>query len=296
MANRALDRAVSLATIKSRPDLLRKILLYVVLIPLSLAYFLPFIWVISTSLKTDPQVYRIPLTWIPNPVRWQNYADAMTIHPWGLFFWNTIKYGVGVVVGTLLSSSLVAYAFARMEWPGRDSVFFLVLATTMIPFQVRMIPLYLIFNKIGWLNTYKPLIIPSFLGNAYYIFLLRQFFRAIPFELSDAAKIDGASEIGIMTRIILPLAKPALAAVGLFQFMGAWNDYLGPIIYLKDFSKYPVALGLQLMRNISRSATIELLWPRLMAATALTIAPVLFIFFLTQRTFVEGITLTGIKG
>ena len=273
-----------------------RIFVYSAILLLGFLYFLPFIWMASTSLKTDPQVYHLPPIWIPIPMRFANYIEAMREVPFGTFFRNTIQYALFSALGTLLSSSLCAYGFSRMQWKGRETIFFLCLATMMIPFQVRMIPLYLIFNKMHWLNSYKPLIVPSFLGSAYDIFLLRQFFLTIPTELSDAARIDGANEVGILTRVILPLAKPALAVVALFTLMGAWNDYLGPLIYLKDPSKYPIAMGLEQLRNRGISAAIPLIWPKLMAASAVTIAPVLLLFFLTQRTFVEGISITGIKG
>jgi multiple sugar transport system permease protein len=275
---------------------LARVLLYAVLLILSALFVLPLVWMLITSLKTDPQVYHVPLIWIPNPIRFENYPEAMTYLPFGRYFVNTVKYALLTSVGTLLSSSVCAYGFSRMQWKGRDSVFFLCLATMMIPFQVRMIPLYLVFNRLGWLNSYRPLVVPAFLGSAYDIFLLRQFFLSIPTELSDAARIDGCSETRILRSVILPLSRPALAVVGLFQLMNAWNDYLGPLVYLKDMTLYPIAMGLQQMRNQGMSAAIKLLWPRLMAASAITIAPILVMFFLTQRTFVEGISISGIKG
>ena len=213
------------------PTYLSRVALYGVVLILAAGYLLPFVWMVATSLKVDRQVYSIPPTWIPNPVRWQNYYEAMTLLPWHLYFGNTIKYALFSTVGTVLSSSLCAYGFSRVRWKGRDTLFVLCLATVMVPFQVRMIPLYLMFNKIGWLNSYRPLIIPSFLGTAYDIFLLRQFFLTVPPELSDAARIDGASELVILARIIGPLARPALAVVALFQLMGRlgrlpWSSHI----------------------------------------------------------------------
>ncbi|MCD6290606.1 MAG: carbohydrate ABC transporter permease [Anaerolineae bacterium] len=278
---------------KKRRQLLRSIVLYVTVAFLSLTFALPFLWMLSTSLKDDPQVYRVPPIWIPHPVRLRNYPEALTKQPFDLFFLNTLKYAIPSAFGAVLSSSLAAYGFARLRWWGRDVLFFICIATMMIPFQVVMIPLYIIFKDFGWLNSYKALVIPTFFGNAYYIFLLRQFFMSIPQEISDAARVDGAGEIGIFVRIILPLAKPALAVVALFQFMGAWNDYLGPLIYLNREELYPIALGLQLFRSQFQE---KLVWPYLMAASTVTILPVIIIFFFTQRTFVEGITVTGLKG
>jgi ABC-type glycerol-3-phosphate transport system permease component len=273
--------------------ILARIALYLVLTLLSLTFALPLLWMISTSLKTDPQVYRVPPIWIPNPMRFQNYVDVWTRRPFGRWFVNTMRYCIPSTIGVLLSSVLVAYSFSRIPWGGRKTLFFLCIATMMIPFQVQMIPLYIIFRNLQWINSYKPLIVPTFFGNAYYIFLLRQFFLTIPQDLSDAARVDGCAELGILWRIILPLSKPVLAVVALFQFMGAWNNYLGPLIYLNEETKFPLALGLQSMRSSFQEA---LVWPYLMAASTLIVAPMIIMFFLTQRTFVEGITLTGVKG
>ena len=274
-------------------EILTRFLLYLVLVILGLSFALPLLWMISTSLKTDPQVYTVPPIWIPNPMRFQNYVEVWTRRPFGLWFANTLKYCVPSTIGVVVSSVLVAYSFSRIRWWGRDVMFFLCIATMMIPFQVQMIPLYIIFRKLGWNDSYKPLIIPTFFGNAYYIFMLRQFFMTIPQELSDAARVDGCSELGILTRIILPLSRPAIAVVGLFQFMGACNNYLGPLIYINRESQVPLALGLRSMRSTFQES---LMWPYLMAASTLIVAPMIITFFLTQRTFVEGITLTGVKG
>lgn len=275
-----------------------RLLLYAVVVVLSVLFALPFLWMLSTSLKTDPQVYHVPPIWIPNPIRMLNYPEALTYVPFGLYFLNTMKYSVFSTIGAVASSALCAYGFSRIRWPGRDVVFVIVLATTMLPFQVVMIPLYLIFNELGWLDTYLPLIVPNWMGVPYFIFLLRQFFLTIPMDLSDAARIDGANEFGIFLRIILPLSIPALAVVALFEFMYAWNDYLGPLIYLRDSNQYPIAVGLEQMRSHMHAmgTFIPLQWPRLMAASAVTILPVVLLFFFAQRMFVEGITLSGIKG
>ena len=262
---------------------------------LSLIFFMPFLWMLSTSLKIDPEVYQIPPTWLPGVVRWENYSEAMTYEPFGLYFANTLKYGLASTVGAVLSSALCAYGFARVQWKGRDTVFWIVLSTMMIPGQVRMIPLYLIFKRLNWLDTYLPLVVPSYLGSAYFIFMMRQFFMTIPMELSDAARIDGCSELGIFTRIILPLSRAALAVVGLFEFMNCWNDYMGPLIYLRDVDKYPVAMGLQHLRRYGQAASPVQYWPHLMAAAAVVTVPIVFLYFFTQRTFVEGIALTGVK-
>ncbi len=276
--------------------LLGRVVLYAVLIVLSLLFLLPFMWMLSTSLKTDPQVYRVPPIWIPNPVRWLNYPEALTALPFHSYFLNTMKIAVPATIGTLLSCSLTAYGFSRIRWPERDALFYVCVATMMIPFQVQMIPLFITFKTLGWINTYLPLIVPAFFASPFSVFMLRQFFLTIPQELSDAARIDGCSEFGIFARIILPLAKPALAVVALFTFMWAWSDYLGPLIYVNQVSKFTVALGLQQLRATFHSANQRLVWPYLMAASTAAIVPILVLFFFAQRTFIEGISLTGIKG
>ncbi len=273
--------------------LLSRTALYLTVVVLSLAFALPLLWMLVTALKDDPDVFRLPPVWIPKPIRWQNFPEALTIIPFGMHLLNTLKIAVPVVIGTLLSCSLVAYGFARIDFPGRTVLFFVCLATMMLPFQVRMIPLYIRFSNMGWLNSYKPLIVPAFFGGAYPIFLLRQFFMTIPQELSDAARIDGCSELVIFWRIVMPLAKPSLAVVGLFTFMGSWDNYLGPLIYLNDAKLYPLSVAL---RGFQSEFWEKHLWQYMMAASATTIAPVIIIFYIAQRTLVEGITVTGIKG
>lgn len=296
---RARSRSMSSIGQKWRWKLTRgitSIALHLLVLGLSIVFALPFIWMLSTSLKTDPQVYHVPPIWIPDPIRWENYPEGLTYVPFGLYLLNTLKYGIFSTIGAVISSALCAYGFSKINWRGRDILFYILLATMMIPFQVQMVPLYLTFNKLGWLNSYLPLIVPSYLGSAYFIFMLRQFFLTIPLELSDAARIDGANELQILFHIILPLAKPALTVIGLFQFIDAWNDYLGPLIYLRDTEKYSIALGLEQMRAHSMSINIPLLWPHLMAASAVMILPIILLYFFAQRTFVEGITITGVKG
>jgi multiple sugar transport system permease protein len=272
---------------------IRRVVLYTVVILLGLTYAMPLLWMISTSLKTDPQVYHVPPIWIPNPVRWLNYPEALSSRPFGTYALNTIKYALLAVTGAILSNALVGYGFSRIRWPGRNALFFVCISAMMLPFQVRMIPLYLTFKDLNWLNSYKPLVVPLFLGGAYHIFLFRQFYLTIPQELSEAAYIDGCSELGIFTRIILPLSKPVIAVVGLQSFMGAWNNFIGPLIYLNKESLYPIALGLRSFRGEFQE---ELMWPYLMAASTVSAAPLIILFFLVQRTFIEGISITGIKG
>ncbi len=274
----------------------RKSLITLAVALLSFIFFLPFLWMVSTSLKIDPEVYQIPPVWIPRSFRLANYFEAMTYVPFGRYVLNTLQYGILSDIGVVLSSAVCAYSFSRLQWKGRDALFAIVLATMMVPYQVTMIPLYLIFKRLNWLNTYLPMVVPNYLGSAYFIFMLRQFFMTIPMELSDAARIDGCSELRIFTSVILPLSKPALAVVALFRFMDCWNDYMGPLIYLRDTKKYTVALGLQHLRQYGTAASVEQVWPHLMAASTVVTLPVVLLYFFTQRTFVEGIALTGIKG
>lgn len=264
---------------------------FILIILCGLWFIAPFFWMISTSLKTNAQIFTYPPIIFPLQPQWKNFYDAFTFAPFGRYYLNSLIICTSVVIGTLLSNTLIAYGFSRIKWVGRDVVFVIVLATLMLPSQVTMIPVYIIFNKLGWIGSYLPLIVPSFFGNAYFTFLLRQFFRGIPFELSDAARIDGCSEVGILWHIILPLARPALVAVTLFSFIWTWNDFLGPLIYLHDSDLYTVTLGLQSF--ISRYWTPMNL---LMAASAIAILPVLVVFIWAQRFFIEGISITGLSG
>jgi multiple sugar transport system permease protein len=269
----------------------QRVAAHAVLIVLSTLFAVPFIWLVSTSLKPPAQLFKLPLEWIPRPFMWSNYTRATTFIPFFLYLKNTLYITLFNVIATLISCSLVAYGFARIRWPGRDVLFVVLVATLMIPFPVTLIPQFLIFRNLGWIGTPNPLTWPALTGNAFFIFLLRQFYLTIPQELSAAAKIDGANELQIYWQIILPLARPALAAVALFTFMNNWNDFLGPLIYLNDKSQYTLAIGLY--GFLSRVKTE---WGPLMAAAAIMISPIVVLFFLTQRTFIQGITLTGIKG
>jgi multiple sugar transport system permease protein len=268
----------------------RRIATHLVLIVLSAVFAVPFLWLLSTSLKPPQQLFKLPPEWIPHPFMWGNYAEATTFIPFFLYFRNTLYITVFNVVAMLISCSLVAYGFARIDWPGRDVLFFLLISTLMIPSAVTLIPTFLIFRAIGWVGSPNALTWPAFTGNAFYIFLLRQFFLTIPRELSAASKIDGASEFQTYWHIILPLARPALAAIALFTFMANWNDFIGPLIYLNSKSQYTLALGLY--GFLSRVRTE---WGLLMAASTIMISPVIVLFFFTQRTFIQGITMTGIK-
>jgi ABC-type glycerol-3-phosphate transport system permease component len=283
---------------RSGPALIATVLRYLLLIVLALTFLLPFYWMASSALKDDSQVYTVPPVWIPRPAHWNNFPDAWLQYDFSRYMVNTVvRYALPVTVATTLASALVAYGFSRLRWRGRDALFFVCLMTMMIPFQVTMVPLFIVFKRLGWLNSYLPLVIPSFCGSPYFIFMLRQFFMTIPQELSDAARIDGAGEFSILFRILLPLARPALTVVALFQFMWAWNDYLGPLIYINRSALYPLALAINQLRTILVGVGLApLAYPYLMAVSTVTTAPILIGFFFTQRTFIEGISLTGIKG
>ncbi|MFN8490369.1 MAG: carbohydrate ABC transporter permease [Caldilineaceae bacterium] len=253
----------------------------------------PLLWMISTSLKRDADVFLIPIRWIPAPILWRNYPEALQFQPFWNYFGNSVYVTVLSVLGAVLTSSMVAFAFARLRAPGKDILFGILLATLMLPGEVTLVPVYLLFRNLGWLDTYKPLIVPSwFGGSAFYIFLLRQFFMTLPTELDDAAKIDGANLFSIYWRILLPLAKPGLASVAIFSFFSNWNNFQAPLIYLNTIEKYTIPVGLRLYLSTIQNAH----WNYLMAATLVSIIPPLLIFFTSQRYFVEGAVLTGVKG
>jgi multiple sugar transport system permease protein len=269
----------------------QRLAIHATLIVLGAMFAVPFLWLLSTSLKPPAQLFKLPPEWIPRPFTWSNYTRALTFIPFFRYLANTLYIALFNVIATLLSCSLAAYGFARIRWPGRNMLFFVLVSTLMIPNAVTLIPTFIIFRNLGWLGTPHPLTIPALTGNAFFIFLLRQFYLTIPEELSAAAKIDGANELQIYWQIILPLARPALAVVALFAFIANWNDFLGPLVYLNDKNQYTLAIGMY--GFLSRVKTE---WGPLMAATTIMISPIVALFFLAQRTFIQGITLTGIKG
>lgn len=301
----------------------KRVLAYVALIGLSTAFVAPFLWLVLTSLKPNEQIFfdpakgffaqLLPRWETPqailkarasgNPLppgaalaAWarlvfQHYLDGLSFIPFGAQLRNTAAICTLVTAGTLLSSAFVAYGFAHVRWPGRDVVFYAMLATMMLPYQVTMIPVFMIFKTLGWVNTVLPLVVPAWLGSVFSVFLLRQFYLTIPSDLVDAARIDGCSEIGIWSRLVVPLSKPALATVALFSFLGSWNDFLGPLIYLQDEVKYTLSLGLAMFRGQYGS-----FYGELMAVSTVITVPIVVLFFFTQRTFIQGIKLTGLKG
>lgn len=271
---------------------------YAILIPLTISFAFPLYWMISSALKIDSQIYTVPPILLPNPIHPQNFIEGWQVLPFTRYAINSIVfYATPAVLLTVLSSTIVAYGFSRIRWPGRDTLFWLVVMTMMLPWAVTMVPLFITFKWLGWLDSYLPLVIPALFGHPYIIFLLRQFLMTLPQELSDAARIDGTSELGLLFRIVLPLIKPALAVVALFRFLWAWNDYLGPLIYLRDESRYPLALGIeQLSTRANDIGNFSNGTPYLMAVSTLVALPIIGTFFLAQRTFIEGISLTGVKG
>jgi multiple sugar transport system permease protein len=270
---------------------IKKTLAYVVCTFMAVIYVFPLYWLIVTALKADKEIFQLPPSFFPAVPQWQNFAAATTYIPFWQYMGNTFFIALVTIIGTLLSCTLVAYGFSRIKWPGRNIVFLIYLSTIMLPAQVTLIPLYLIYRQIGWIGTFLPLTVPSFFGNAFFVFLLRQFLLSIPTELSDAAKMDGASELGILRHIMLPLMRPALATVSLFTFVNVYRDFLGPLIYLSDQKQWTISLGLKMFQNMYGAQ-----WQLMMAASTLAMLPIMILFFFTQNTFVKGITLTGIKG
>ncbi len=274
----------------------RQVALYTLAILTALAFSLPFFWTVSSSLKTAAEIRQIPPTFWPEEIRWANYPDVFRLAPFARFIWNTVIVTSLAMIGQIISAAAVAFGFTRFRFPGREMLFFLVLSTMMLPWQVTIVPQFLLFRYLGWLNTFMPLIVPSFFGGgAFFIFLLRQFFMTIPRDLDEAAKLDGASSVRIFWSIILPLSGPAIATVAIFSFLQHWNEFIGPLIFLNTEDKYTLSIGLRyFIANPFESDE-----PReaiLMAASLIVAAPSLILFFIAQKYFVQGIVTTGLKG
>lgn len=265
---------------------------YALLILGSLAFLFPLFWMVMTALKPTEQIFAYPPVWWPKPLEWENFLTSVQRFPFWLYLRNSAVVTVLSVLGQVLSAAFVAYGFAKLRWRGRDTLFFLVLATLMIPAQTTMIPQYVIFSKIGWVDTLLPLIVPSFFGGgAFNIFLFRQFYRTIPREYSDAARIDGCSELRIFWQIVLPQARPAIATASIFAFLWTWNDFMGPVIYLHSPENFTLPIGL---RSFQQQSGTE--WDLLMAASLIVMLPVIVLFFVLQRQFVQGMNMSGLKG
>ncbi|MGB6129110.1 MAG: carbohydrate ABC transporter permease [Psychrilyobacter sp.] len=270
---------------------LKKTCVYIILIFFSLLFLAPFFWLLTTSVKGPEEVFLFPPKWIPTTWHFENFMKAWNLQPFNLFLKNSLIVVVLSTIGQVFSSSLVAFGFARFEFRGRNFLFMIVLATMMIPWDVTMIPLYMQFNFLGWINTLKPLIVPSYFGSAFFIFLLRQFLMGIPKDLDEAAKIDGANAFQIYWKIYLPLMKPALVLISVFNILGTWNDYLGPLIFLNDQRKYTLSLGLSQFKGMNGVDTTSM-----MAITTLICLPPLIMFFIAQKHIIDGVSSTGLKG
>ncbi|MCX7017642.1 MAG: carbohydrate ABC transporter permease [bacterium] len=271
-------------------SLTRSLAAHAVLLALSAAFALPFIWLVITSLKPPRQIFEFPPRWIPDPIQWSNYREAIQAFPFIDYTINTLFVTLSGTFATVASSALVAYGFAVVRWRWSNLFFLVMLSTIMLPGQVTAIPVFIIFKQLGWIGSYRPLVIPAFFANVFFVFLLMQFFRTIPRDLVDAARIDGCSHLDIFWRIMLRLSKPALAVVMFFSFTGGWNDFMGPLMYLNDDRMYTLSLGLQ---QFMAQHSAE--WHLLMAGSTLMILPIVALFFFLQRTFIEGISLTGLK-
>mgnify|MGYP001398965190 CR=1 FL=1 len=269
----------------------RRLLLHAIIWLGAVMMVLPFLWMLSTSLKSQGEAMVYPPQWIPNPIHWSNYVDVVQSFPFATYAFNSLKIAIIGTIGQLVSTSLAAYAFARMNFPGRNLIFVVLLSTLMVPGQVTMIPTFILFNALGWVNTHYPLMAPAWFGGAFGAFLIRQFFLTVPKEYDDAAAIDGAGHVAIFLRIYLPLAKPVLATLALFTFMNHWNEFLLPVIYLTDPKKLTLTVGLSTFRQ-----QYSTLYHYLMAGTLLSIIPIFALFVLLQQYFVRGIVMSGLKG
>ncbi|AIE86077.1 carbohydrate ABC transporter permease [Fimbriimonas ginsengisoli] len=277
---------------------LKTAIAHIALITLGVTFVMPLLWMVLTALKPIEETMTTPPKWIPSHLMWGNFPKAIAYGseelgyiPFLVYARNTLLVTILAVTGAVVSNSIVAYSFARLNWKGRDFFFGVTLATMMVPFPVTMVPTFALFRWLGWVGTFRPLWVPAFFASAFSIFLLRQFYKTIPMELSEAAKIDGANEWKIFMDVIVPLSRPALVVVALFSFMGAWNDFLGPLIYLVDQNTFTLSLGLQAYQT-QHGGT---LWNLLMAASVVVILPVLIVFFFAQKVFIQGIATSGLK-
>jgi len=270
---------------------IRHLLTHVLLLGISTTMMIPLAWLISTSLKGRGLEFVFPPQWIPDPIVWRNYWEALTILPFHLFLRNTLFITIAATTGSLLSASMVAFGFARIRFPGRDFLFAVLLSTMMLPYVVTLIPTFLLFKFLHWLDTFLPLTVPAFFGDAFFIFLVRQFYMTIPIELDEAARIDGASYFRIWWSLMVPLSKPVLATVAIFSFIWNWNDFMGPLIFINSLENRTLALGLASFRSMHTAR-----WNLLMAASTVMLIPVLIVFFTAQRYFIQGIVTSGLAG
>ncbi len=272
--------------------ILHKVFVYTCLVVGTVVIMIPFFWMITTSLKKSGTEFTFPIEWLPNPPRWKNYVDGWTVLPFNRWAVNSVRISALAIAGSVISSAIVGFGFGRIRFPGRDALFMLVLATMMLPFPSVIVPLFLLFKRIGWIDTILPLTIPTFFGaNAFFIFLFRQFFRTLPLDLDDAARVDGCNTFHVFLRICLPLIRPALGIIFVFSFMHNWNDFLGPLIFLSHTTKYTLALGLRYFQSQYR---VE--WALMMAVSLIILTPNIVLFFLAQKYYIQGIVVSGVKG
>ena len=277
----------------SATRILTHTVLYLILTIGAIAATIPMLWTLSSSLKDTAHIFTLRVQWLPDPIMWRNYVDLFERLPFMRFIGNTLIIVVSNVIAAVLTGSLVAYAFARLRAPGKNFLFLVVISTMLLPSQVTLIPRYIIFNKLNMIDTYWPLVIPGWLGGgAFEIFLFRQFFLTLPVELDDAARIDGCSTLRIYWSIVMPLSKPVIATIAIFNFIWAWSDFFGALIYLNSMEKFTLPLGLA---TLQRSAEWSTRWELVMAGAVISLIPMLVIFFLGQKYFVQGISLTGVK-
>lgn len=277
-------------------EILKRASIYTILAIGVVIVLVPFAWTLSTALKEPSDIFVFPPQWIPEPIMWSNFPEALTAYPFDIWFRNTVFVVVASTFGILLSCSLAAYSFARLRWPGRDLLFLLLLATMMLPGQVTMIPTFILFRTFGWVNTPLPLVVPPFFArNAFYVFLMRQFFMTIPLELDDAAKIDGAGYFAIYRRILLPMCKPALAITAIMFSQFKWKEFMAPLIYLHDSEKYTLAVGLRAFIGMGGFGGYGTDWHYLMAANLVFMVPLIVTFYFAQRYFIQGVVFTGVK-
>lgn len=270
---------------------IRKLLIYIFLFLFALCFLLPFFFLLTGSFKTSSELFSVPFHWLPKEWTLENYRQVFTKIPFFRYLKNTMIIVIANICGALISNSLIGYGFARLRWPGRDKVFMIVIATMILPYQVTLIPVYLMYTKIHWVGTFLPLIVPGFFGNPFFIFLMRQFLVGIPKEITESARIDGANEFTIFLRLIMPISKPVLATVAIMSFMNSWKDFLGPLVFLGNDKLYTLSLAASMLRS-----NLNPNWELLLALGVVMVLPVLILFFVLQKYFIQGITMSGIKG
>lgn len=270
---------------------LKKLIMYLLLTAFAMLFLLPLFFLLMGSFKAESELFRVPFKWLPDRFNLDNYVRMFASIPFFRYLKNTLIIVVFNMIGSVASCSLIAYGFSRLRWPGRDKVFILVLITMVLPYQVTLIPLYLMYTKMKWVGTFLPLIVPCFFGNGFYIFLFRQFFVGIPKEMSEAARIDGANEFGIYAKLIMPISKPVIASVCILAFTRSWNDFLGPLVFLGDDKLYTLSLAASMLKS-----PLNPNWAMLLTLGVVMVVPVFILFFVMQKYFIQGISMSGIKG